>query len=382
MRAEAPAAGPPIPLTDLRRAYRRFDWSARAVFDRLAADGDFTLGPELAAFESEFAAFCGVGGCAGVANGTDALRLALLALGVGPGKDVVTVPLTFVATAEAIALTGARVTFVDIDPVSRAMDPSRLPAVMSSSTAAVLPVHLYGRPAPVREIAGICEAARIPMVEDAAQAHGAAVAGRLVGSWGAAGAFSFYPTKNLGAMGDGGAVVSDDAELLATVRSLRHHGCAPGDPNHHVRVGLTSRLDNLQAAILRLKLPLLDEFNATRRRVAQLYRHALADLPLRLPPRDPDDALQVYHLFVVELDERDRVLAELRRRGIGAAIHYPTPIHLQPAWSRGPYGPGDYPASEALARRALSLPLYPGITEEEVTRVATSLRDAVTLALN
>lgn len=368
---------PTVPLTDLGRAYARVARSSREAFDRLAERGDFTLGAELSAFEAEFAAFCGVRDCAGVGDGTHALYLALLALGAGPGTDVITTPLTFVATAEAIALTGARATFVDVDPRSRVMDPERLAAALSTSTAAVIPVHLYGKPAPMREITAECEAAGVPVLEDAAQAHGATLGGRRVGGWGTAAAFSFYPTKNLGAMGDAGAVVSDDAELIAMVRSLRHHGCAPADANHHVRVGVTSRLDNLQAAILRLKLPLLEELNDSRRSAAEFYREHLADLPLRLPPGDPPDGAQVYHLFVIEVDERDRVLRELRSRGIGAAVHYPTPIHLQPAWADGRYAPGDFPASEALARRVLSLPLFPGITKRQLDRVVTNLREVM-----
>jgi dTDP-4-amino-4,6-dideoxygalactose transaminase len=370
-------AGAPIPLTDLGLVRRRLEGADRDVFERLAAQGDFTLGAELAAFEAEFARYCGVGACAGVGDGTDALRLSLLALGARPGTEVVTVPLTFVATAEAIALTGARVRFVDVDPVSRTMDPAALAAVLGPSTAAVVPVHLYGRPAAVREIGEICGAAGVAVVEDAAQAHGATVTGRRVGSWGSAAAFSFYPTKNLGAMGDGGAVVSDDPGLIATVRSLRHHGAAPDDANRHVRVGLTSRLDNLQAAILRLKLPLLDEFNDSRRQAARLYREALSGLPVGLPPDDSPGARQVYHLFVIEVDERDRVLAALRARGIGAAVHYPTPIHLQPAWSDAGYAAGEFPAAEAIAGRALSIPVFPGITEEQILRVTEALRALV-----
>jgi dTDP-4-amino-4,6-dideoxygalactose transaminase len=363
-----------VPFCDLGRLYRQLRRPAQAAFDRLASAGDFTLGGELSAFEEEFAEFCGVDACAGVASGTDALRIALLALGARPGRDVVTVPLTFVATAEAIVLTGARPVFVDIDPATRAMDPQLLRAAITPSTAAVVPVHLYGRPAPVQEIVAVCEDAGVPVLEDAAQAHGATVAGRRVGAWGRAGAFSFYPTKNLGAMGDAGAVVSNDAGLIELARSLRHHGCDPADANRHLRLGGSSRLDNLQAAILRIKLPLLDEWNTARRRAALSYREALAGLPLTLPPDDPPDGDQVYHLFVIEVEERERVLRELRAHGISAAVHYPTPVHLQPAWSGLDYGPGDFPASESLAQRCLSLPLFPGITEEEIDRVASILR--------
>ena len=376
MTPTPPARPAPLPLFDVARQYPPIADAAREAFDRLAAAGDFVLGAELEAFEQEFADYCGTRECVGVASGTDALRLALLALGAGPGAEVVTAAHTFVATVEAIAATGARPVLVDVDPATRCIDPAQVEQALGPATRAVVPVHIYGRPAPMQELGRICTGRGIPLLEDAAQAHGAECDGRRTGSLGTAAAFSFYPTKNLGAMGDAGAVVCDDAQLAATVRSLRHHGCAPDDANSHVRVGYTARLDNLQAALLRIKLPWLERWNDERRQAAERYREALADLPVELPAPDAPGMRQAYHLFVVELDERDRVLAALRAAGVGAGVHYPTPVHLQPAWSH--LGrPGGFPAAERIARRCLSLPIFPGIASDEVDRVAEPLRDAV-----
>jgi dTDP-4-amino-4,6-dideoxygalactose transaminase len=299
---------------------------------------------------------------------------------VGPGDEVVTAANTFVGSVEAIAATGAVPVLADIDPQTRCLDPDALARVVGERTAAVIPVHLYGRVAPMGEIAAVCNEAGVRIVEDACQAHGATLGGRRTGTLGDAAAFSFYPTKNLGALGDGGAIVTDDETVADLARSLRHHGSEAGDANRHVRPGGTHRLDNLQAAFLRLKLARLDADNAARRAVAASYREALADLPLTLPPQDGDGSEQVYHLFVVESDERDRLLAELPGAGIGAAVHYPTPIHLQPAWTELGDGPGSFPESEQLAARILSLPIFPGLGAEGVERVAGVLRSALTTA--
>jgi dTDP-4-amino-4,6-dideoxygalactose transaminase len=362
----------PLPLFDVGRAFAGLQDELTEVFQRLGAQGAFSLGEELRAFEEEFAAFCGAQHCVGVCDGTDALKLALLGMGVGPGDEVVTVPMTFIATLEAIAGTGATPVLADIDPETRCLDPEQLRAKLTDRTKAVVPVHLYGRPAPMGEIRAAAGEAGARVLEDAAQAHGARLDGVRTGALGDAAGFSFYPTKNLGALGDGGAVVTDDEELAAAVRSLRHHGSAPDDANAHVRRGWTGRLDNLQAAFLRIKLRGLDADNAQRRAGADRYRELLAGLPLTLAPGDPEGGEQVHHLFVVEVAERDRVLAALRERGIGAGVHYPTPAHLQPAW-RELGDEGDFPAAEQLARTALSLPLFPGITEDEIARVATAL---------
>lgn len=366
----------PVSLVDLGRLHRSIDARLEPVLRRLLAAGAFTLGEDLARFEDEFAAYCGVRHCAGVASGTDALKLALLAVGAGPGREVVTAAHTFFATAEAIVDTGADCVFVDVDARTRCLSADGVAAALTERTAAVIAVHLYGRPAPMREIRAVCDKAGVPVLEDAAQAHGGSIDGRRVGALGAAAAFSFYPTKNLGALGDGGAVVSDDADLIATVRSLRHHGSVPGDANRHVRFGWTSRLDNLQAAWLRVKLPLLDEWNEQRQLAAAHYRRRLSSADLRLPPDDDDGVRQVHHLFVVEVPRRDQVLADLRRGGIGAGVHYPTPVPLQDAF-RGRFAAADYPVAVRLSERVLSLPVFPGITEEEVARVADLLLESL-----
>ncbi len=366
-----------VPLVDLSRQYEPIAGHARSVFDRIAGSGAFILGQELEAFEAEFAEYCGAAHCVGVDSGTDALKLALQAMGIGPGDEVITAAMTFIATVEAIAETGATPVIVDVDPETRNIDPAAVRAALTAQTKAVMPIHLYGRPAPMPELEAVCGPAGVPLVEDAAQAHGATLGGHRAGSLGLAAGFSFYPTKNLGAMGDAGAVTTSDAGIADLVRSLRHHGAAAGDANRHEHRGWTSRLDNLQAALLRLKLPHLEGWNNERRAAVERYRELLGDLEgVTLPTPDPEDGKQVFHLCVVELDDRDRVLAQLREDGIGAAVHYPTPVHLQPAWTH--LGePGAFPAAERLAQRALTLPVFPGMTRAEVERVATGLRSAV-----
>ena len=362
-----------VPFVDLTRAHAPLQADLAAAFDRVSRSGAFILGPELEAFEAEFASYCGAAHCVGISDGTEALRLALLALGAGPGREVVTVPSTFIATVEAIHGTGAKPVLVDIDPATRCMDPDRLADAIGPDTAAVVPVHLYGRMAPMEQV--LAAAGDVPVLEDAAQAHGARAGDRRAGSLGAAAGFSFYPTKNLGAMGDGGAVVTGDAEVAALVRSLRHHGSAEGNANEHVRPGATSRLDNLQAALLSVKLPHLDGWIAQRREAAARYREALADVPVELPPDDPEGGEQVFHLFTVQVEGRDAVLAALREAGIGAAVHYPNPAHLNPAWSH--LGSrGQFPAAERLAERTLSVPMFPGIEEREIEQVAEALAAA------
>lgn len=368
-------AGRAVPLVDLSRLDASILAEAQEVFERISRSGAFTFGEDLEAFEAEFAEYCGAAQAVGVSDGTDALSLALTALGAGPGREVITVAHTFVATVEAIGATGADVVLVDIDPATRCMDPAHLEAAIGPKTAAILPVHLYGRPAPMDAI--LAAAGEVPVLEDAAQAHGAELDGRRAGSFGRAAGFSFYPTKNLGAMGDGGAVVTDDPELAAAVRSLRHHGSDPADANRHLRPGSTARLDNLQAALLRLKLPHLDSWNRERRAAAARYREALADLPLVLPPGDPDGGRHVYHLFAVEVEDRDRMLAELRAAGVGAGVHYPTPVHRQPGWQKLGYAEGSLPHTERAAARCLTLPVFPGIEESEVDRVVEVLADAL-----
>ena len=367
-----------LPLFDLARQWPSIREEALAAFERIASEGAFSLGAELREFEREYAEYCEVSHCVGVANGTAAIELALRAAGAGPGTDVVTVSHTFVSTAEAIAATGARPVFVDVDPSTRCIDPSAVDGALTDRTAAVVAVHLYGRPAPMDDLRALCEPRRIPLIEDAAQAHGALLGGRRAGSLGTAGCFSFYPTKNLGAMGDGGAVVTSDPQIDARVRSLRHHGSAPDDANRHVEIGRTERLDNLQAALLRLKLRRLNGDNEKRRAIAEEYRHQLNGLELELPPEESAGTHSVFHLFVVQVASRDLVRERLRNEGVLAGTHYPTPVHLQPAWRHLGYGVGDLPVTERLARGALSLPVFPGMERHEVERVAGALRRALT----
>ncbi len=374
----APAAGDvDVPLFDIARGLAADRDDAIAIFERLWASGHFTLGVDVAEFEERFAEYCGAAHCVGVSDGTAAVQLGLLALAVEPGASVITVPNTFIATVEAIVAAGARPVFVDVDPIHRCMDPAQLGSVAAAETGAVVPVHLFGRLAPMVEISAICDRTGVPVLEDAAQAHGAALAGRRAGAWGNAAAFSFYPTKNLGAAGDAGAIVCNDHATSEAVRSLRHHGSLPGRPNRHVRPGTTARLDNLQAALLSLRLSRLDEENDQRRRAAALYRGLLEELPLTLPAPEAPGEEHAHHLFVIEVEDRDRVLAALRERGVGASVHYPTPIHLQPGWRHLGYGPGDFPVAEYLAKHCLSLPCFPGITEEEQARVTDELERAL-----
>jgi dTDP-4-amino-4,6-dideoxygalactose transaminase len=363
-----------VPFVDLGRAQRPIEDDLRAAFERVTEDGRYILGPDLAAFEQEFAGYCGTTYCVGTSDGTEALRLALLALGAGPGREVIAPAMTYIATIEAIEATGARPVLVDVGD-DHSIDPAAARDAVTADTAAIVPVHLYGRPADIGSLWATAEAVGVPLLEDACQAHGANYAGRRAGALGLAAAFSFYPSKNLGALGDGGAVTTSDEEIAAAVASLRTHGTEPGDLNRHVRRGgMTGRLDTLQAAFLRAKLPHLDVWNAERRAAAAVYRDALAELPLRLPPADPLEGDQVFHLFVVLVESaRDRVLAALREAGIGAAVHYPTPPHLQPALAGLGHSRGDFPNAERVADRGISLPMFPGLTEEEIGRVAAVL---------
>jgi dTDP-4-amino-4,6-dideoxygalactose transaminase len=371
-----------VAANDFARQWEEVGADALAAMDRVGRSGRLVLGEELRGFEAELAAWWGTAHAIGVASGLDALEIALRCAGVAPGDRVLTTPLTAFATTLAILRAGAEPVWCDVDE-SGAMDLDAAAGALARDGAirAVLPVHLYGHPIDPSRLEALAAAHDVVLVEDCAQCAGARRDGRPTGTAGRVSATSLYPTKNLGAMGDGGAVTTDDADVAEVVRSLRHHGSEPDDANRHVRAGWTARLDNLQAALLRLKLPHLEGWNRQRREAAERYHEALDDLEgVTLPPPDPEQGAQVFHLFVVELDERDRVLARLREDGIGAAVHYPTPVHLQPAWSH--LGePGDFPAAERLAQRALTLPAFPGITPAEVDRVAKALRTAVAAAM-
>jgi dTDP-4-amino-4,6-dideoxygalactose transaminase len=359
-----------IPPIDLKRQYASIKDEVEAAVTRVLEGGWYILGEEVAAFEQKFAAYCSVAHAVGVGSGTDALHLALAACGVGSGDEVITVSHTAVATVAAIELAGARPVLVDIDPTCYTLDPDRLEAAITSRTRAVIPVHLYGCPADLGPVVEIARRHDLLVVEDCAQAHGALYRGQRVGSLGHIAAFSFYPTKNLGACGDGGMVVTDDPGLAERARLLRQYGWRERYVSS--TKGLNSRLDELQAAILRVKLRHLEEWTQRRRSLARLYDEQLAGSGVATP-REPEGTTHVYHLYVVRHPRRDELRAFLREQGVGSLIHYPVPVHLQPAYRDLGYEAGALPATEAAAREVLSLPLYPELRDEEVAAVSDAV---------
>ena len=366
-----------IPLVDLRAQHEAIREELHAALERVLGSSRFIGGEEVSAFEAEFASYCGTSYCIGTASGTAALSLALEACGIGPGDEVITSAHTFVATAEAIEHVGARPVLVDVDPATRTIDPAKLRLAISGRTKAVIPVHLYGHPAELGEIQNICERYGLLLIEDAAQAHGALYNGRRVGSVGRVGCFSFYPGKNLGALGDAGAIVTDDAAIAAKVRMLADHGRPAGSKYEHACVGYNARLDALQAAVLRVKLRHLDSWNARRREVASLYGKLLAGQVLT--PLAASWAEPVYHLYVVEVppEAREHVRSQLSRVGVATGIHYPLPVHLQPAFAHLGYRAGAFPVAERLCQRVLSLPMYPELRVEQVHYIAQALLKAL-----
>lgn len=344
------------------------DTAVQRVLDK----GWYILGEEVEAFEAEFAAYIGVAHGIGVGSGTEALHVALLACGIGAGDEVITVAHTAVATVAAIELTGATPVLVDIEPDYYTLDPSKLEAVISPRTKAIIPVHLYGQPADLLSILGIARRYSLRTIEDCAQAHGALYNGKRVGAWGDIGCFSFYPTKNLGALGDGGVIVTDDAEIARRCRLLREYGWA----ERYVSSlrGLNSRLDEVQASVLRIKLRYLDADNRARQRLAQQYTALLADCGLQLPSVR-ENVTHAYHLYVVRSGHRNDLQAFLRAREIGALIHYPLPVHLQPAYRDRLPGVNALPETERTAREVLSLPMYPELGEAELNTVVEVVRD-------
>jgi len=364
---------PTIPFGDLRRQTQAIRDELDAAIRRVLESGWYILGPEVQAFEEEFAAFCGVRHAIGVASGTEALQLALVALGIGPGDEVITVSNAGVPGTAAILLAGARPVFVDVEEGSHNLDPAHLEAAITPHTRAVMPVHLYGRPAALTPVLEIARRRGLAVVEDCAQAHGAHYHGRIVGSLGDVGCFSFYPTKNLGACGDGGMVVTSDEALARRLRQLRVYGWGKKYYSE-IPGGTNSRLDELQAAILRAKLPHLAEWNRARQERARWYGELLAGSPVTVPEPAPPGEEHVYHLYVVRSARRDALQAHLQRLGIGSDIHYPLPTHLQPAYRHLGYKRGDLPVSERLAQEVLSLPLYPEMTRTELESVAAAVR--------
>jgi dTDP-4-amino-4,6-dideoxygalactose transaminase len=344
----------------------------RAAIDeairRVLESGRYVLGEEVAAFEREFASYIGVSHAVGVGSGTEALHLALAACEIGRGDEVITVAHTAVATAAAIELAGATPVFVDIEPDYFTLDPERLEAAITPKTKAIIPVHLYGQPADLAAVISIAQRHGLRVIEDCAQAHGATYRERKVGAWGDIACFSFYPTKNLGAIGDGGAITTNDAKLAEKVRYLREYGWV--ERNVSAVCGWNSRLDELQAAILRVKLRFLDADNERRRAIADLYDKLLVDSDLIVPKRR-EDATHVFHLYVVRSNAREDLLSRLRGVGVDAAIHYPVPVHLQPAY-RGRLCANNLTNTERIATEILSLPIYPELADADVERIAAA----------
>jgi dTDP-4-amino-4,6-dideoxygalactose transaminase len=362
-----------IPMVDLKAQYARIGPDVDAAIARVVASAQFIGGSECAAFEREFAQFCGVSHACGVANGTDALTVALWALGVRDGDEVITVANTFIATAEAILINRAKPVFADIDIDTFTMDPASVKRLLSPRTKVILPVHLYGQPADMTPILDLAAKKGLPVLEDAAQAHGALYDDRRVGSLGIGGCFSFYPGKNLGAYGDAGIVVSNDAGFIDRVRCIANHG-ASRHKYDHVVPGTNSRLDAMQAAILRAKLPHLAAWNEERRERAAAYSRGLAGLKSVLVPRERAGSRSAWHLFTIRVRDRDGLRDHLTERGISTAIHYPRPLHLQPALSKAGTRAGDVPISERVADEVLSLPLYPELPLPTVDRITTEIR--------
>jgi dTDP-4-amino-4,6-dideoxygalactose transaminase len=370
--AAAPLPAPTVPFLDLRAPYLELQREIEAALLRVAASGWYLLGDELREFERAYAGYAGHAHAVGVANGLDALHLALLALGVGAGDEVIVPSNTYIATWLAASMAGARPVPVEPDERTYNMDPARLEAAITGRTRAILPVHLYGQPADMRAIREIASRRGIPVLDDAAQSHGARVAGRSAGSFATATAWSFYPGKNLGAMGDGGAVTTDDAEVADRVRVLRNYGSRVKYANE-VR-GVNSRLDDIQAAVLAAKLPVLDAWNARRTRIAARYSAELSDTGLILP-FVPDWAEPVWHLYVVRTPDRAAFQTALRALGVDTLVHYPTPPHRQPAYADLGLGEGRFPISERLHREVVSLPIGPHMSDGQVDQVIAAVRE-------
>lgn len=359
-----------IPSIDLKAQHQSIRPEIEAAIAEVFARGAFILGEETQAFEREFADFCGVAHAIGVDSGTSALHLALRACGIGPGDEVISVSHTAVATIAAIEMCAARPVLVDITPETMTMDPSRLEQALSPRTRAILPVHLYGCPANLDEILDFAKKHHLFVIEDCAQAHGATWRGKPVGGWGDISAFSFYPTKNLGAYGDGGAILTGNPELAQKVRLLRQYGW---EQRYISQVkGFNSRLDELQAAILRVKLRHLSAWNAKRKSLAETYQQALAESSYVLP-LEPAQAGHVYHQYVIRLKQRDALKVYLASQHIQSAIHYPVPVHRQPAYQNLGYPPGSLPVTEQAAEQVLSLPLYPEMSEANVKQVCEKI---------
>jgi len=364
----------PIPYFDLPAQLRGLRQEVDAAIARTLDQCSFCLGPDVAQFEKDFAQFIGAEHCVAFNSGTSALHVAMRLLDVGPGDEVITTPFTFVATSWAIFYTGAKPVYVDVEEATFNLDPKLIERAITPRTKAVMPVHLYGHPFDVDAILKICRKHNLPLVEDAAQAHGAKYNGRAVGTFGVMSGFSFYPGKNLGACGEGGALVipNDGAALDRRARALRDHGSSVR--YYHDEIGYNYRMEGFQGAVLGVKLKHLAKWNAERRRVAHRYHELLADTPLQLP-REAAYAESAWHLFVVRHPRRDELKKHLEASGVGCALHYPLPLHLQKCCVHLNYRPGDFPMAEKAASECLSLPIYPELTDAQIYRVAEAIKN-------
>ncbi len=363
-----------VHFTDLKAHHAPIKEELCRAFEEVIDSGEFAGGSFVAKFEKDFAAYCGTRHAVGVGSGTDALRLTLAAMGVGPGDEVITVPMSFIATAEAISLTGAKPVFVDIDPATYTMDPELLRNALSRKTKVIVPVQLFGQAADMDPILAFAREHGLRVIEDAAQSHGAEYGGRKVGSLGAAGCFSFYPAKNLGAIGEAGAVVTDDDVLAEKIRVLRDHG--QSRKHHHTSIGWNGRMDEIQGAALAIKLRHLDSGNASRRSHAAEYVRLLSGLEDIVLPVTGANRSHVFHIHAIRSADREGLMRVLDKKGIGYGIHYPTPIHLQPAYQFLGHQRGAFPISELCADTFLSLPVFPELTPAQIEMVAAAVTEA------
>ncbi len=368
-----------VPFLNLKAHHAHLRSEFAAAIDEVIEASAFAGGPFVTRFEEDFARFCEVDHAVGVGSGTDALWLALLALGIGPGDEVITVPMTFIATAEAISRTGATPVFVDIEETTYTLDPSGLECALTPRTKAILPVHLFGQMADMEPILAFAKQHGLFVVEDAAQAHGATYQGNRAGSLGVAGSFSFYPGKNLGAFGEAGAVTTDDAQLANQMRMFRDHG--QSRKYHHSVVGWNCRMDGIQAAVLRLKLRELDTNNSKRREIAARYSEGLAGIPNLVSPLSSFKGIPAHHHYVIRVPDRDGLMQSLAQKGIATAIHYPIPVHLQDAYAPLGFGPGAFPVAERCAEEFVSLPMYPELISAQINAVIEAVAEVLEAAL-
>lgn len=361
-----------IQFLDLKAQYKQIELEVVPAVTEAMQNGAFIGGPQVTGFEEEFAAFCESAYCIGVGSGTDALRFALMAAGIAPGDEIITVPNTFIATTEAISQVGACPVFVDVKDDTSNIDPEKIEACITTKTRAIIPVHLYGQPADMDAIQHIADKHNLLVIEDACQAHGALYKGKKAGSLGLAGCFSFYPGKNLGAFGEAGAVVTQDEAIAQKIRMIRDHG--QEKKYYHLIEGFNGRLDAIQATVLRIKLKHLQTWTQSRQRNARYYDELLSGIPGITIPTEAEFAKSVYHLYVIHVDRRDALQQHLNQKGIATGLHYPLPLHLQDAYKHLGHSQGDFPVTESSAARLLSLPMFPELTREQINYIASTIR--------